>query len=59
MLSDSQDKAVQSVEAQRQSAIGVNLDEELTRMMTTQKAYEAAARLFSTVSTMLDTLLKM
>ena len=59
LLSDSQDKAVQSVDAQRQSVIGVNLDEELTRMMTTQKAYEAAARLFSTVSGMLDTLLKM
>jgi flagellar hook-associated protein 1 FlgK len=58
-LSDSQEKAVQSVEAQRQSVIGVNLDEELTRMMTTQKAYQAAARVFSTVSDMLDTLLKM
>lgn len=57
-LSDSQDMAVQTLEGQRQASIGVNLDEELTRMMTTQKAYEAAARIFSTVSEMLDTLLK-
>jgi flagellar hook-associated protein 1 FlgK len=57
--SDSQDKAVEALEAQRQSVIGVNLDEELTRMTTTQKAYEAAARVFSTVSEMLDTLLAM
>jgi flagellar hook-associated protein 1 len=58
-LSQSQDMAVQSLEAQRQATMGVNLDEELTRMMTTQKAYEAAARVFSTVSGMLDTLLQM
>jgi len=37
--------------------MGVNLDEELTRMMTTQKAYEAAARVFSVASEMLDVLL--
>jgi flagellar hook-associated protein 1 len=58
-MNDSQQAAVQSLEAQRQSVIGVNLDEELTRMVTTQKAYEAAARVFSAVSEMLDVLLKM
>lgn len=58
-LTESQDAAVTSLEAQRQSTIGVNMDEELTRMITVQKAYEAAARVFSSVSAMLDTLLEM
>jgi flagellar hook-associated protein 1 len=58
-LSESQDAAVTSLESQRQAVIGVNMDEELTRMITTQKAYEAAARVFTAVSDMLDTLLKM
>ncbi len=58
-LSGSQDQAVKSLQAQRESVIGVNLDEELTRMTVTQKAYEAAARVFNTVSDMFDTLLAM
>jgi flagellar hook-associated protein 1 len=57
--SDNQSAAVQSLESQRQSAIGVNLDEELTHMVTTQKAYEAAARIFTTIGDMFDTLLRM
>jgi flagellar hook-associated protein 1 FlgK len=58
-LSDSQANAVSALEASRQSVVGVNIDEELTRMITTQKAYEAAARVFTTVSDMLDTILRM
>jgi flagellar hook-associated protein 1 len=58
-MSASQDAAVESLDSQRQSAIGVNLDEELTRMVTIQKAYQAAARLFSAVGDLMDTLLKM
>jgi len=58
-LSGSQDTAVQSLEAQRQSVVGVSLDEELTRMITIQKAYESAARVFSIVSDVFDTLLAM
>jgi flagellar hook-associated protein 1 len=57
--SENQATAVQTLDNQRQAVIGVNLDEELTRMITTQKAYEAAARVFSTVSSMLDTMLQM
>ena len=56
-LSDSQTTAVETLEGRRQAVMGVNLDEELTRMMTTQKAYEAAARVFSVASEMLDVLL--
>ncbi len=58
-MSQNEDAAVQSLDANRQSAIGVNMDEELTRMVTTEKAYDAAAKVFSTVSDMFDTLLQM
>jgi flagellar hook-associated protein 1 FlgK len=36
---------------------GVSLDEEMTNMLTYQRAYEAAARLMSTVDSLLDTLI--
>lgn len=58
LLSDAQDAALQSMESQRQSASGVNLDEELTQLLASQKAYQAAARLFSTSSQMIDALLQ-
>jgi flagellar hook-associated protein 1 FlgK len=36
---------------------GVNLDEEMTNMLTYQRAYEAAARVMSTMDSALDTLI--
>lgn len=43
----------------RQSSIsGVNLDEELSNMMTYQQAYSASARLLQTVQSLYDTLLQ-
>jgi flagellar hook-associated protein 1 FlgK len=42
---------------QRSSVSGVNLDEEMTNMMTFQRAYEASAQVVTTVNTLLgDTL---
>ena len=41
---------------QRLSVSGVNLDEELTNMIATQRAYEASARLMNAVDALLDTL---
>lgn len=41
---------------QRLSVSGVNLDEELTALVTTQRAYEAAARLLTAVDEAIDTL---
>jgi flagellar hook-associated protein 1 FlgK len=41
----------------RLSVSGVNLDEELTALITTQRAYEASARLMTTVDQTLDTLI--
>jgi flagellar hook-associated protein 1 FlgK len=36
---------------------GVNLDEEMTNMLAYQRAYEGAARVMSTIDSMLDTLI--
>jgi flagellar hook-associated protein 1 FlgK len=42
---------------QRGSISGVNIDEEMTNMMTFQRAYEASAQVVTTVNTLLgDTL---
>jgi len=43
----------------RESVAGVNLDEELTKLLSFQKAYEASAKMVATGQTMLDTLLNM
>ena len=45
------------VEAQRQSTSGVNLDEEATNLSSAQHAYDAAARVVTTIDDMLDTLI--
>jgi flagellar hook-associated protein 1 FlgK len=44
---------------QRDSAVGVNLDEEMTDLMSQQRAYQAAARLVSVVDEMMQTLIQM
>lgn len=46
-----------ALDTQRQSVAGVNLNEEAANMVKSQKAYEAAARLVSTIDEMLDTLI--
>ena len=56
-LADSQSLLLQQLEAVRQSASGVNLDEEMVQLMRYQRAYEAAARVISVVDEMLDTLI--
>ena len=47
------------LESQRQAVSGVSLDEEMTDLMKYQKAYQASARLITTVNDMLQTLLTM
>lgn len=47
----------EEVNARRTSVEGVNLDEELSNMMVFQQAYNASARLMTTVQQMFDTLL--
>jgi flagellar hook-associated protein 1 FlgK len=45
------------VDAARESVSGVNLDEEMTNMMSFQHAYSAAARMVSAIDQALDTLI--
>ena len=48
-----------TLQAQRDSLSGVSLDEEAMNMMQQQRAYQAAARLVTTVDQMLQTILNM
>jgi flagellar hook-associated protein 1 FlgK len=52
-----QERVTATVDAARASDAGVNLDEEMTNMLMFQRAYEAAARLMTTVDGMLDVLI--
>jgi flagellar hook-associated protein 1 len=44
---------------QRESVSGVSIDEEMTNLITFQKAYQASARIVTTADEMLDTILNM
>lgn len=46
-----------ALDSARDQLAGVNLDEEAVNMVTAQRAYEAAARLMTTLDDMLDTLI--
>jgi flagellar hook-associated protein 1 FlgK len=48
---------LQQLEQQRQSASGVNLDEEIVALTQYQRAYEAASHLVRVADEMLDTLI--
>jgi flagellar hook-associated protein 1 FlgK len=54
---DVQASIVDHVDAARESAAGVNLDEEMANMLQYQHAYDAAARFLTTVDQTLDTLI--
>jgi flagellar hook-associated protein 1 FlgK len=47
------------LENERQAVSGVSLDEEMTRMIQFQRAYQAAARVITVSDAMLDTLINM
>jgi flagellar hook-associated protein 1 FlgK len=49
--------AVQLIENQREQAAGVNLDEELSMMLEAQRAFEAAARVLTTMDGLAETVL--
>ena len=52
-----QQSVVTQVEASRDSASGVDLDEEQTNLITFQQAYNAAAQFLSVIDSVLDTLI--
>ena len=47
----------EQVDANRESESGVNLDEEMTNLLTYQRGYEAASRVLTTIDSMLDQLI--
>jgi flagellar hook-associated protein 1 FlgK len=54
-----QTSLVNQLEAQRQSTSGVSLDEEAVNLVQYQKSFEAAAKLITTGSDLLDTIIGM
>ena len=55
----SQTAVANMLASQRSSVSGVNLDEEMTNLMTYQRAYEASANLVTTINQMLQTIIAM
>jgi len=58
-MSDNQKLLLEQLENQQSSFSGVSLDEEMTNMIKFQHAYEAAARLVTTVDEMMKTVIDM
>ena len=52
-----QQSVVQQIQTSRDSASGVDLDEEQTNLITYQQAYNAAAKFLSVIDSVLDTLI--
>ena len=56
-LTANQDTLTGQVDASREQVSGINLDEEMVSMLQAQHAYEAAARVMTTIDSVLDTLI--
>ncbi len=56
-ISEAQEASVLAIENSRQQVVGVSDNEELTKMIRFQNAYNASSRYINTVNSMLDTLL--
>jgi flagellar hook-associated protein 1 len=52
-----QQNVTDQIDAARESESGVNLDEEMTNLLTFQRGYEAASRVLTTIDSMLDQLI--
>ncbi|MFI5895247.1 flagellar hook-associated protein FlgK [Actinoplanes sp. NPDC051513] len=55
--SEIQDSVRDQVDVSREAESGVNLDEEMTHLLTYQRGYEAASRVLTTIDAMLDQLI--
>ena len=58
-IHQNQDKIVHQLQIQRASITGVSLDEEMTQLIQYEQAYEAAARMISTVDELMQTILSL
>ncbi|NOX90058.1 MAG: flagellar hook-associated protein FlgK [Calditrichaeota bacterium] len=58
-LTNSQKMILEQLKNQRDAVTGVSMDEEMTKMVQYQQAYDAAAKVISTVDEMMSTVLKM
>lgn len=58
-LKTSQEKMVLNLKNQRDAISGVSLDEEMTRLIEFEQAYQAAAKIISTVSDITQTIINM
>jgi flagellar hook-associated protein 1 FlgK len=56
-LAANQQVLTSQVDGSREQLSGVNLDEEMVSMLSSQRAYEAAARVMTTLDSVLDTLI--
>jgi flagellar hook-associated protein 1 FlgK len=56
-LATTQQTLTTQVDRSREQLAGVNLDEETVNMLAAQHAYEAAARVMTTLDSVLDTLI--
>jgi flagellar hook-associated protein 1 FlgK len=56
-LQTNQSMVTEQVDGSRDQLAGVNLDEEMLSMVQYQRGYEAAARVLTTVDSILDTLI--
>jgi len=58
-LATNQEKVVQQLQNMRDSTSGVNLDEELTRMLQYQRSYQAASKMVTTFDSLIQSVIDM
>lgn len=56
-VAESQAVLTGQVDAAREAISGINIDEEMVNLLAAQRAYEGAARVMTTIDSMLDTLI--
>jgi flagellar hook-associated protein 1 FlgK len=56
-VSESQSLLTSQIDAARESISGINIDEEMVNLLAAQRAYEGAARVMTTIDSILDTLI--
>ena len=57
-IAESQNQAVQEIDNQRQTVVGVSTDEELSNLIRFQQGYNASSRYFTVVSEMVEHLIE-